>query len=268
MWLIVVFVLASVCRCRGGFDQSGSGSRANALGGACTALAGDVWSASCNVAGLSALPENEISFFYSPAPFGLSELAVESGVVGIPTRFGVIGVAGRKFGYDLYREMTGTISYSFSIAPVGFGISLNYQWAGIGRYGSSTTLAADLGIRADLPGGLQCGMSIRNVNGAAVGSSEEPLPQICLMGIACNPAEHLLLAIDLHKQSGYEPSVCFGIEYRVIDAVTLRAGIPEAASACTAGVGIRFLPLRIDYDVRAHPELGWTHEMTFSVAWR
>jgi hypothetical protein len=126
---------------------------------------------------------------------------------------------------------------------------------------------ADLGFRVDLPVGLACGMSVRNVTAAALGASGEPLPQVCAIGIAYHPAQDVLLACDVRKQTGYEPSVCYGFEYRCTGAVALRAGVSDAASAYAAGIGIHVAPLRIDYDATAHQELGWTHEATLSVYW-
>src|SRR2546426_91591 len=74
-WLVIlVLVLSQISRA--GLQQSEAGSRAKALGGAYAAAGGDAWTLFFNVGGLSRLERNEVSFFYSPSPFGLPELGV------------------------------------------------------------------------------------------------------------------------------------------------------------------------------------------------
>lgn len=267
MRFIVILILGALQHCSAGFDPVGAGSRARALGGAFTAVPGDIWALSFNVGGLARLGQNEVSFFYSPSPFGLRELSVEAGALGIPTSLGVIGVAVGKFGYELYQEITATIAYSNSISRAGFGLCVNYHSARIRRYGSAGTLDLDAGILVDASPQLKLGLSIKNANGSAVGASREPLPQMYAIGASYAPAQTVLLLLELRKESGYELSPRFGFECWIAKAIALRGGFSDVAPAYTGGVGIRYAYLGIDYAFTAHQDLGWTHDLTLSVRW-
>jgi hypothetical protein len=248
-------------------DQTEAGSRARALGGAFTAVGGDVWAIAFNAGGLSRIGGAEASFDYSPSPFGVRELSVEEFAIGVPARFGVICLAARNFGSELYREMRGTVAYANSIPHAGFGVGLNYHSVRISRYGSAGALVVDAGALVEASGELNFGLSVKNVTGATIGESGEPLPQVYAIGMSYLPAEQLLLAIEFRKESGYEASPRFGLEYRIENAIAVRIGFPDVPSAYTGGLGIRFASLQIDYAFMVHQELGWTQEVTLSVRW-
>src|ERR1043166_1726802 len=157
MRFILLSIIALVQSCLARVDQTGAGSRAAALGGACTAVGGDIWSIAFNPGGLSLLERYQVSFFYSPSPFGIRELSPKECAVGI---------AARAFGYRLYREVSGTISYATSIPRAGFGVALNYHSVNITRYGSAAALAVDAGALIEGPAGLRFGLSVKNATAA------------------------------------------------------------------------------------------------------
>jgi hypothetical protein len=220
-----------------------------------------------NVGGLSRLERNEVSFFYSPSPFGLPELAVEAAAVGIRTKIGAIGLAARRFGFDLYRELSATLSYASSVSTIGFGLSLNRHSVAISRYGSASAIGVDAGLLAGLSNRLACGLSVKNLNAPKIGISREPLPQVFTIGIGYVPAGGAMAALDLRKESGRPPSTRFGIEYRIVTSLALRAGFSDAESRYTGGIGVDYAQLRLDYSFESHQELGLTHECTFSIRW-
>ncbi|HEY6192502.1 MAG TPA: hypothetical protein VI215_09300 [Bacteroidota bacterium] len=265
MRFILLSILALVQSCLARVDQTGAGSRAAALGGACTAVGGDIWSIAFNPGGLSLLERYQVSFFYSPSPFGIRELSTKECAAGIRSPFGVFGIAARAFGYRLYREVSGTISYATSIPRAGFGVALNYHSVNITRYGSAAALAVDAGALIEGPAGLRFGLSVKNATAATLGVSREPLPQVYSIGLSCAPAEELLLAADFRKESGYEASPRIGLEYRIAGAIAIRMGIPDAVSEFAGGLGVGYGPLQLDYALTVHQELGWTHDVTLTV---
>ena len=265
-WLIIlVFLLSQISRA--GFQQIEAGSRPKALGGAYAAAGGDAWTMFFNVAGLSRLDRNEVSFFYSPSPFGLPELGLEAAAFGFRSNFGVIGLAARRFGFELYRELSATLSYASSVSTIGFGLSLNRHSVAISRYGSASVIGVDAGLLAGLSGRLACGLSVKNLNAPKIGVSREPLPQVFTIGFEYVPAGGVTLAGDYRKESGRAAATRFGFEYRIVSALALRAGFSDAETRTTGGVGIQYMSFRLDYAFESHQELGWTHEFTFSIRW-
>jgi len=263
--VFLVLVLSQISRA--GFQQSEAGSRPKALGGAYTAAGGDAWTIFFNAAGLSRLEQNEVSFFYSPSPFGLPELGVEAAAIGFRTNVGVIGLAARRFGFELYREVSATLSYAYSVSTIGFGLSLNRHSVAISRYGSASAIGLDAGLLAFLSSRLACGLSVRNLNAPKIGISREPLPQVFAVGIEYVPAGGVTLAGDYRKESRRGAATRFGVEYRIVAALALRAGFSDAEYQFAGGIGVQYAPFRLDYAFESHQELGWTHEFTFSIRW-
>ncbi len=113
---------------RAGFERRDQGARPIGMGGAFVALADNVWAIAFNPAGLSRLRGDEVSAFYSPQPFGLTELSFASFAFVHPTSRGSFGLLVNRFGFDLYREVSGIFAYSNSYKDVfSFGIDFDLQ---------------------------------------------------------------------------------------------------------------------------------------------
>ncbi len=262
---IIVFLLAAAVQSgKAGFDTEG-GSRGRALGGAGAALSGDVWAVSFNPGCLARVVRTEISLYYSPGPFGLTDVATKAAAAGVPTRLGVVAISMKTFGFALYRELTAAVSYACLIPQTGLGLTVNYHAARIRGYGSAGTIAIDGGVLVEPAKGVCVGAAVKNLNAATIGASREPLPQAHEIGVSYQPDRALTLALDLHKETGYPLSPRCGLEYRPVDAIALRGGISDVSSGYSAGVGVGWESLLFDYSVTAHQELGWTHDMTLTV---
>jgi hypothetical protein len=266
-WIAVALFLFSSHTVIAGFERSVGGARARALGSAYAALSNDAWAPTCNAGGLAQLHSCEASFFFSPQPFAVTELSSAEAAVAVPTPYGVIGFSGRRYGYDLYREVSGMFSYANTLSGIGIGLSIGYQSVSIARYGSAGTLGIDAGLLAPITDSFRWGFSVQNLNAPAVGASAEKLPQTFTGGIAYLPLPSVALAIDYRKETGSEPSPRFGIECRPVDALALRCGCSGEPSEFSGGFGIRWSLFRLDYAFTSHQDLGWIHEASISMSW-
>ena len=110
------------------FAQFNPGARQISLSNSDVALSNDVFSLFNNPAGLSQLNWREIGIYYSPAPFGLSELA--NGYVAYvePFEFGSVAIGGMTYGFDFYRETKLLFGYSYNYENKFFaGVAINYH---------------------------------------------------------------------------------------------------------------------------------------------
>ena len=260
--ILVVFETASA-----GFEHRDVGGRSRALGGAYTGLADDVWAVFCNVGGCSQLTMNEVSFYYAPQPFGLGELSYGAAALALPTSFGVVGISGSRYGFDLYREFSVGISFARKIDGVGIGISLNYYSVSIQNYGSAGTIGFDVGVHVPIIPGLSSGITIKNMNAPTIGISKEKLPQKFSMGVAYTPAQSISVAVDYQKETGFDASPRLGFEYRVIESVALRGGMSDEPSQSSCGIGFRYSTMELDYALSRHQDLGWSHQASITLRW-
>ena len=267
MRTIVALLLLFSAVALGGFEQTGVSARAKALGGSYVGLSDDVWAIFFNVGGLATITRQEVSFLYAPEQFELHELSYAVGAVALPTRLGVFGVAVRKYGFELYREFSGTISYARSILNVGLGINFNYHSVAIKNYGSAGTVGIDIGVHVRLIDQVHWGISAKNINSPTIGISHEPLPQTFSSGVAYLPMKNLNLTFDYEKELGFDPSPRFGFEYWIVHELALRGGVSDAPALYAGGIGVRFSMFQIDYAFSTHQDLGWTHQASITIRW-
>jgi hypothetical protein len=263
--IILLVCLFCVGDAEAGFERRDQGARPIGMGGAFVAIADNAWAIVFNPAGLTQLLGDEIAAFYSPQPFGMTELSLASFALAHPTPYGQVGVSVNCFGFDLYREVSGILSYANSYRDVfSFGINLTYNSLAIKNYGSASTIGVDIGILATITRGLRCGFFAANVNAPTIGQAREKLPQVYASGLSFRPADRLLLGLDVIKDIRYPALLRGGLEYKVVDPLSLRVGVGNNPAKFSSGLGIHYSFVHFDYAMTAHPDLGLSHQ--FSVA--
>jgi hypothetical protein len=263
--IILLVCLLCVGDAQAGFERRDQGARPIGMGGAFVAIADNVWAIVFNPAGLTQLRGDEIAAFYSPQPFGMTELSLASFALAHPTSYGEIGFSVNRFGFDLYREVSGMLSYANSYKDAfSFGINLTYNSLAVKNYGSASAIGVDVGILATIASGLCWGFYAANVNAPSIGQVKEKLPQLYASGLSFKPADGLLLGLDVIKDVRYPALLRAGLEYKVVDPVSLRVGVGNNPTKFSSGLGIHYSFVHFDYAMTTHPDLGLSHQ--FSVA--
>jgi len=258
--LLILFSETSLC----GFEQKETGARSGGLCNAFSALAGDAYAVFFNPAGLASVRNVGLSLSYVPARYGFPELSRGSVLASIPTHFGSFAVGLGRYGFDLYREVHGVLTYANSIDRVDAGINLNFYSVSIQNYGSSASVGIDAGLLITIVDELRCGLVINNINAPTIGSTSEKIPQSFTMGIAYSPSNDLTLVADIYKEQRFELSQRLGIEYWLTKNFALRTGIATEPSEYAGGIGVRLSSFQFDYAFTIHHGLGGTHALTFT----
>jgi hypothetical protein len=236
------------------------------LNGAFTSVGNDAFSIFYNPSGLGQLKYRELGVFYSPAPFGLSELATGALVYAEPTSFGTFGLGLKTYGFELYRENNIIVSYGRDFKNrIFYGVNLNVYNLNIKNYNSATTFGVDLGAMAYLTEFLRWGFFGRNITGSRIADSEEKIAQVFRTGFNIIPREDLSLSLEAEKDVRYPLSIRAGLEYSLYDYIDLRAGVGSQPASFTGGIGIKYDLIQLDYAIYNHQDLGITHQGTISV---
>lgn len=267
MKVIIIFIFLLQHSVFAGFQQTNIGSRVNAIGGAFVGYSADCWGIFYNPAGLSSLIHNEAAVYYSPRPFGLSELSTTALAANYYTTFGTFAFAAKKYGFELYKEISGTLSYANSFLGINIGTSFHVHTLTIKGYGNDYTIGIDLGFMFSLASDLLFGFSAKNINAPTIGKVNEKLPQLFSFGTSYSPIKNLFLLFDYEKEIMFDGSIKAGIEYWVFDSGALRFGVDEKPSTISAGLGLKYSSLKIDYAFINHQELGLTHSITIGFLW-
>ena len=128
------------------YSQYNPGAKQISLSNSDVALSNDVFSLFNNPAGIAQMNWREVGIYYSPAPFGLSELANGYVAYQEPTSIGSFAFGGMSYGFDLYRESKFTLGYSYNYLNNFFaGVTVNYQTVSIQNYGNDGALFFNIG---------------------------------------------------------------------------------------------------------------------------
>jgi hypothetical protein len=254
-YLIPFLFITNICA------QFNPGAKQISLSNSDVALSNDVFSLFNNPAGLSQINWRELGIYYSPAPFGLSELSNGYLAYSEPFSFGTIAIGGMTYGFELYRETKVLIGYSFNFGNKFFaGITANYHSYSIKNYGNAVAYYVNLGGLTYIDDNLRWGFAISNLNRASIGHTDDQIPMIFTTGFSYDLSDYLNLNLAVEKDIRFNPSVQFGIEYNIIEYLSLRTGFQNEPSRYTAGIGINYSIFSLDYAVFTHQDLGLTHQ--------
>ncbi len=267
MRVVIIFLFLLQHSVLAGFEQTNLGSRSNAIGGAFVGLSDDCWGIFYNPAGLSRLIHNEAAVYYSPRPFGLNELSTTALAANYSTKFGTFALAAKKYGFELYKEISGTLSYANSFLGINIGTSFHIHTLTIKGYGNDFTIGVDIGIMFPLAYNLLFGFSAQNINVPTIGRIKEKLPQVFSFGTSYSPINNLFLLMDYEKEIMFDGTVKAGFEYWLFEFTALRFGVNEKPSTISAGLGLKYSSMKIDYAIISHQELGLTHSITIGFLW-
>ncbi len=248
------------------FENTDVGARASAMNGAFTSVSDNSLAVFYNPAGLGQISDREFSFHYSPAPYGLTELSLASFSYAEPTKIGTFGAGIKSYGFELYREITGQVSYGNSFrSKIYYGLNLNLYHLNIKNYNSASSFGVDIGVMAYLTGFLKWGFYGKNLTGSKIGISKERIAQVYRTGFTLQPRNDLIFALETEKDVKYPFSFRAGFEYNIIDYFDIRAGIGSQPTNFSAGAGFNYSLFSIDYAVQNHPDLGFSHQGALTI---
>ncbi len=211
------------------------------------------------ISNFSEIQNTKILLTYSPQIFGFNELTNSSATVATKTNYGNLSLKFHQLGFDLYKEITPTFSYSNSIEGINFGTNLNYHFLSIKNYGNDKTFSIDFGLRTNISENLAFGFFAQNLNGATISESKEKLPQKFCVGIAFAPIENFVFAYGIEKNVLYEISQNIGSEFYLVENFAIRLGASNNPQFIKSGFSVKLFSFDLDYTNSYHQILGATH---------
>ena len=248
------------------FENTDIGARAVALNGAFTSLSNNSQAIFYNPSGLGQIKYREFSAFYSPAPFGLSELKTGALTYAEPFQFGVLGIGAKTYGFDLYRETNIILSYGNRFkGKIFYGFNVNYYNINIQNYNSATSFGLDIGTMAYITEFLRWGFFAKNITGSTIGESKEKIVQVYRTGFTVQPRKDINFLLEIEKDVKHPISVRAGLEYSFYDFLDLRAGVGSEPTSFSGGIGLNYNMFQLDYALYNSLDLGITHQGTISI---
>jgi hypothetical protein len=265
----VPVLLFSILTASGLFAQNGTpqnaGARGAAMGNASVTFY-DINSAFSNQAGLAFL--DDVCFTaYGERRFMAEGLNSYLFAAALPNdKIGTFGLAVNYFGFKDYNEQKIGLAYARKLAKnFSMGVQLDYLGTRIPNYGSANSVTVEIGILAKLSDKVTLGAHTYNPIHSKVGLTDR-LPSLVNIGLAYNPSKKVMLSAQLEKDIYDHPFVGrVGLEYRPVEALSLRGGIVAAQFAMASfGLGVNVQSLRIDFATSYHQILGFTPSLSIS----
>jgi long-subunit fatty acid transport protein len=234
------------------------GARANGLAGAVLGQ-NDIWSVYNNPGAFGALEKSGVGVSYENR-FLLKEMSTQSLVFGYHTEnAGNFGIHFQQYGFNLYREIQGGISYGMKFYDnFSGGISLNYHRIALGEnYGNKNTFSAALGLMYDMNDQLTFGMRVLNINRARLTDVEdERLPTTFSLGVLYNFSEKAFWSLEAEKDLIHPLNIRSGIEVRPHEVFAVRLGMTTYPFQASFGFGLKFKNFHLDMASLWHTQLG------------
>jgi hypothetical protein len=264
--------------------------RAAAMGGADVAASNRLGALQNNPASLSTLSNRQVDLMDN---LGLEGISLQHLAYGQGLGSGAFAVALNYADYgsiDGYSVSSGVISTAAAIKPyaydadlaygasfgaVGLGATLKYLGQSLGTGDSSAAFAADLGARwGTKDGGI--GLSLRNL-GTTLDESNLPC-SVDLGGDFSAPSDSSLpwaLAAEakIPVSALSQASINLGLELRFAQMLALRAGYVladrgslEGMSGLTAGLGLKYRFIELNYAILFQGDLGSSNLVSLGLA--
>lgn len=263
-----------------------SGARASAMGGAFTAAATDATAVHWNPASLTAVERRSAAFMHSTYIDGssfddlaLAQNGVWGGALGLGVRrfsFGdldTLDSVGNKSGSFAPSDMSISLAYARSVGGARLGAAVKHIQSKVVDSASAQALDAGLLVPGLLNGQLDLGAAFSNLGpGLTYGDKAEDLPTVFRAGglLRVNPS--LALTADAVSPKGGDLFGAVGVEYGAALGKNmgwnLRAGYDgrnadvEGASGFSAGFGLEFAALKVDYGFIPYGDLGTAHRVS------
>lgn len=251
------------------FLSTETDSRASSMGGANVALSDRSTAVFSNPSGLAQLKQRHISFYLEPVFYGLDGISTAALTLAEPFGFGTIGIGLRTFGFELYRETKMSLSCGVELNEnIYAGAGLGIYNVSVSGYGSAFSAGADIGVVYRLSGDITWGFSALNLTGSTIGSSKQSITRLYRTGIAYMPEDNVVFLLDAEKDPGNSMNVRFGGEVRPVEPVYLRAGISSYPVSYSAGIGLEYGIISIDYAACVTEPLGLTNRFNLSFDFR
>ena len=223
-----------------------------------------------NLYGFSWLPSYYLTIntpipIFGNVSFGIQQLKTKSGSATLSTEHTLS--MGR--GFNLQKDKNSQLS---------FGAVANYvQWelgqsAGVSGDGSDglnlgtlNTISIDLGFIASLGVKYRCGVYIKNINSATIGTgmTRAVLPRRLNAGVTYLPISTLSTSISMERLLGYSDiQIKGGLQYSLNSMINLMMAVQANPNRLGIGAKFKFTNQTITYGLITHPVLPITHQLS------
>lgn len=171
---------------------------------------------------------------------------------------GTFGLSVHYFGFDTYNEQKIGLAYGRKLFKrFSIGAQFNYLATRIDQYGTAHNVTFEVGVLAKVTKHFHLGAHVFSPVRLQLPNGDY-IPSLFKLGVAYLPSKQLRLTAELEKDLERPFNARFGVEYRPIEALYIRAGASTDPLLLSFGLGLRLKGLRLDVSTHYHQQLGFT----------
>lgn len=250
-----------------GFTQNITGARLVSMGNTNVAV-NDTWNFTGNFKQNSQHRNPIIAIGYAKY-FYQNELSNQTLKFILPLKKYEIGFGFQRYGIAEYNEITTGTSLAKNFGDqFSIGLRVNYHQLKIQNYGNTIGFSLDAGMMYHLNHQLTIGVNINNPSKQTYNNSNVPiyLPSDIKIGAAYQAANKILIASTLTKNIDKEYNIGLGIDYQLLEILSLRGGISIKPFKQYGGIGINYKKFMLDLAVESDPYLGYSSQIGVAYA--
>lgn len=209
--------------------------------------------------------QKRICLFYAN-PYQIAEINTSALAATYSGNNFQTGIAITNLGNSIYRETSSILSVAktFFDAHLTMGVNIKQLSLNIKNYGGYSTFSADIGLSYNPNNIFGLHAAINHLNHPSLGRYPDEIPLRYSSGVHLVVDENAIIVAGMEKESGYAPSIIFGMQYRINNIITFSSGWCTAPSVPAAGFVLNLSNLSFFYTFKYTFNISHTHIWGFS----
>lgn len=260
-----ILLLLLIGKCS--YAQNNFGAKLTAMGNNGAAVS-DIWSIEANPAGITKIAKPTIAANYIKLLVD-SDLSKQGVVFVLPSKNNFIGFSFNRYGIAEYNEIKAGLAIAKKFGDeLSISIKGNYHQISIVNYGSTAGFSLDVGATYHFNNLLTFGFYINNPSLQSFNSKiiTTSIPSVLHFGSSYQFSDKLLIANTLSKDLKGKLDFSLGLDYKMIEMISLRAGLSAKPFKHYAGFGFNYKNLMVDLAAENDPNLSYTPQVALAYA--
>lgn len=245
------------------FGQAHFGARLAAMANSGNAVK-DVWNIQGNPAGITGLHAITAALDYTKYLFA-PQLSRQALALAIPLKNSYVGLGLDRYGIAEYSEIKVSMALIRKFGKqLAIGLKGNYHQLKISNYGATTAFSLDVGLLYNWNENLIVGFYISNPAQQKYKTTALGLviPTTIQLGLSYALSDKILIATNVSKALKIQIDAAIGLEYQLLQLLSLRGGLSAQPFKQYAGFGLNYKKIMLDMAIESDPYLGYSPQIT------
>ncbi|WP_421943596.1 hypothetical protein [Pedobacter sp.] len=249
------------------FAQNNLGPRLTAMGNNGAAVT-DIWSLQANPSAIISIEKPAVSLNYIKHLFS-NEVSTQAFVAVVPFKNNFFGASFQRYGFSEYFESKAGFAYAKRFGDkLSIGINGNYHQIRINNYGASNGFSIDVGALYQFNKEFTVGAFVSNPSKQKFSSNQIliEIPTSFNVGASYFASDKVLIATSISKNLSHSIDVSLGIDYKIIELLSLRGGLSAKPFKQYACFGLNYKKLLVDIATTYDANLGYAPQIAIGYA--